>query len=67
MKLIRESTGEPINVGDVAHSFSGDAAIITGWQEPQHAGSTGRVYVQEMNERRFHREYFPSVYGLKWV
>lgn len=67
MKLIREKTGEQINTGEVVHDFRGDAAIITGWQEPRHSGSTGRVYVREMNEQGFEGSYYPSVYGLKWV
>jgi len=67
MKLIYETTGKPVNTGDVAHDFRGDAAIVTGWQEPRHSGSTGRVHVKEMNEQGFTGEYYPSVYGMKWV
>ena len=67
MRLIKETTGVEVKSGDVAHDFRGDAAIITGWQEPRHSGSTGRVYVKEMSDQGFTGEYYPSVYGLKWV
>lgn len=67
MRLIKETTGEEVKRGDIAHDFRGKAAIVTGWAVPRHAASTGRVYVREMNEQGFTGEYYPSVYGLKWV
>lgn len=67
MKLIKETTGEEVKTGAVVHDFRGDAAIVTGWAQPRHSGSTGRVYVKEMGDRGFTGEYYPSVYGLKWV
>lgn len=66
MRLIREKTGVPVQVGEVVHSFRGEAAIVTGWEVPQHEGSTGRVYVKEMKENGFCMGYYPSVYDLKW-
>lgn len=67
MRLIRETTGEEIKTGEVVHCFRGEAAIVTGWALPKSPASTGRVYVKEMNEQGFTGEYYPSVYGLKWV
>lgn len=67
MRLINEKTGNEVKTGEVVHDFRGEAAIITGWQEPRHSASTGRVHVKEMNEQGFTGEYYPSVYGLKWV
>ena len=67
MKLINEKTGNEVKTGAVVHCFRGEAAIVTGWAQPRHSGSTGRVYVREMNEQGFTGEYYPSVYGLKWV
>lgn len=67
MKLIREKTGDIINVGDVVHDFRGKAAIVESWSLPKHEGSTGRVYVKEMGERGISGEYYPSVFSLKWV
>jgi hypothetical protein len=67
MKLIRESTGIEVKTGEVVHDFRGKAAIITGWAVPAHEGSTGRVHIKEINDKGFTGEYYPSVYGLKWV
>ena len=66
MKLVRETTGQPIKTGEVVHDFNGKAAYVTGWAPPKHSGSTGRVYVKEMSDQGFSGEYYPSVYGLKW-
>lgn len=67
MRLIKETTGEEVKTGDVVHCFRGKAAIVTGWAQPNHSGSTGRVHIKEIGERGFTGEYYPSVYGLKWV
>jgi len=67
MRLIKETTGVEVNTGDIVHDFRGKAAYVTGWATPRHSGSTGRVYVKEMNDQGFTGEYYPSVYGLKWV
>lgn len=67
MRLVRESTGEEVKTGEVVHDFRGKAAILTSWALPKSPASTGRVYIKEMNERGLTGEYYPSVYGLKWV
>lgn len=67
MRLIRESTGTEVKTGEVVHDFRGEAAIVTGWALPNHSGSTGRVFIKEMSDQGFTGEYYPSVYGLKWV
>jgi len=66
MKLINKQ-GQTVSVGDTARTSSDEVVIITGWREPQHVASTGRVYVVSTDERKFHREYFPSVCGMQWV
>lgn len=64
--LIYEKTGQPVAVGDVVHS-RGHAYIVTGWSEPRHPASTGRLQVQTMNERKAWAEYFPHVFGCDWI
>jgi hypothetical protein len=59
--------GVTINIGDIVHDFRGDAAIVTDWELPKHSGSTGRVYIKEMNERGTTAGYYPSVYNLTWA
>jgi hypothetical protein len=67
MRLIKETTGVEVKTGAVVHDFRGKAAIVTSWALPDHTGSTGRVHIKEIGERGFTGEYYPSVYGLKWV
>ena len=67
MKLIYTDTGEPVNTGDIARTFRNEPVIVTGWAEPKHSGSTGRVYLREMGDQRFEGEYYPSVIGAQWV
>ena len=55
-----DANNNPVTVGDVIVSFRGEQATLKGCSPPQHAGSTGRVYAGG-------GEYYPSVYGLKWV
>ena len=55
-----DANNNPVAVGAAVVSFRGTRATLEGGSPPQHAGSTGRVYVGGA-------EYYPSVYGLKWV
>lgn len=57
------SDGRQVEVGDSVTGFRGEHATVVGWQEPRHAGSTGRVYVREGT---YESSYYPSVYNLKW-
>jgi hypothetical protein len=67
MKLVYENTGCEVKTGDVAHTFRGEAVYIEGWREPQHSGSTGRVYVKFFGDAGWSQEFFPSVIGAVWV
>ena len=61
--LISTKDGHVIKVGDELADFRGEVWRVTGWREPQHAGSTGRIYV----ERDGHQmEYFPGVFDAKF-
>lgn len=67
MQLVNTKTNQPIKTGEVVHDFRGQAAVVTGWELPRSAASTGRVYVKEMRENGFEMGYYPSVYNLKWM
>ena len=67
MKLVYEKTGVEVKCGEVAFDFRGDPVYIEGWEEPRHAGSTGRVYVKEMNDSGCSCGYYPSVIGAVWI
>ena len=57
--------GQPVSTGDTARTHRGEIVIVTGWQEPQHISSSGRVYVMSTDGRKTHREYFPAVCGME--
>ena len=59
--LVRQDTHLPVEPGDIVFHFRGDEFVLEGGLPPQHAGSTGRVYVEGGGE------YFPSVFGLIWM
>ncbi len=64
LTLVHDSTGRPVEIGELLTDFRGDTAYLTGIETPRHAGSTGRVRVQVGT---WSREYFPGVYNLTWV
>ena len=66
MRLIKEDTGQEVKIGEVVHTHMGKAVIVTGWQHPEHEGSTGRVYVRTMQDNAFEMGYYPSVIGAHW-
>jgi hypothetical protein len=69
MKLVYDSApgpGAKVEVGDEVISFRNERYTVTGWREPQHAGSTGRVYVKPCEDKYFScREFFPSVFASR--
>ena len=67
MKLINKA-GKEIKEGDVLTSFSGEKARFISGTPPHKPGSSGRVYVEEIEMTgKGRREYFPTVYALEWV
>lgn len=67
MHLINSTTKQPVNVGDVAHTFRGEPVIILGWAEPREPNSTGRIHVQSMDECKQHNSWYPSVCNMEWT
>lgn len=65
MKLVHKETRQEVKVGDELTDFRGDKFICTGWQEPSHPGSSGRVNVSQGNIKSM--QFFPFVFGLEWV
>lgn len=58
--LIDEVTQRSVKVADVRKDFRGEPGRINGGRAPHKPNSTGRVHVDG-------REFFPSVFGLKWI
>jgi hypothetical protein len=71
MKLIYDyvdpSVSAYVEIGDRVTSSRNENFIVTGWREPQHAGSTGRVWVKFAENGKFEQEFFPGVFDLKFV
>ena len=65
MKLFYKNTDIEVGVGDAVRTFRGEAVEVTGWREPAHAGSTGRVYVKYPG-KEWTAEFFPSVINAEW-
>jgi len=53
--------------GQEVTTFRGEKAILTGWREPQHAASSGRVYITIYEEDgTYNGEFFPGVIGAEF-
>ncbi|NDF15536.1 hypothetical protein EB061_09470, partial [bacterium] len=62
--LVFEKTLKPVCIGQKVKDFRGDYAVVTGGRAPHKPSSEGKVWVREGTSER---EYYPSVFGLKWV
>lgn len=71
MDLIHENTGRKIQIGDTVVDFRNEmVAVIVSFTKPRHPGSSGRVYVRPLEHKHdedWTQEYFPSVFGLKFI
>jgi hypothetical protein len=67
MKLIDSKTGEQMQRDARVQTFRGEKAILLGWKPPHRPGSTGRVYVEFVEDMARLHEFFPSVIGCKFV
>jgi hypothetical protein len=53
--------GIPVLEGDVVTDFRGDTDIVRGGRPPHKPSSSGFVWTASG------REFYPDVFGLKWV
>ena len=69
LQLVHKATGVPVEIGEVVTDFRGDRQRVTEMIEPHHPGSTGRVYVCDLDDEPTLLSsfgYFPSVFDLEW-
>lgn len=67
MRLVHPD-GRTVRRGDELTARDGTILTVMSIQQPHHAGSTGRVYVEWHDEdKTYSQGYFPSVFDLKWV
>jgi hypothetical protein len=60
-ELRYKDSNERVLKGTKAADFRGHVDTIIGGRAPRHSGSTGRVWTADG------REYFPTVFDMKWV
>lgn len=67
MKLVYKSDGAEVSIGAVLKNGVEQAWVLESSQRPQHAASSGRIYVRSLEEPEYKRELFPHVLGLEFV
>jgi hypothetical protein len=60
-RLIYLAEDMPVRKNATAFDFRGHAAVITGGRAPHKPSSTGKVWTSDEGE------YYPGVFGMKWV
>lgn len=58
--VVNSKTRKRIAIGDKVAGFRGETYILSGFQPPRHAGSTGRVDLRNPQDE-YVGEFFPSV------
>lgn len=67
MKLINSITKQEVKIGDAVISFRGEKYKVRSWSEPEHAGSTGRMYVEESEAYGRRMYFYPAVFNCEFV
>ena len=60
MKLIHNTTGSQVQVGDKVKSFRGENAVVKRFSKPHKPASQGKVLTTL-------GEHYVAVYDMKWV
>ena len=55
--------GQRIAIGDTVKDSRGTKVILSGFQPPRHAGSTGRVDLRSHSDNVYLGQFYPSVIG----
>jgi len=62
--LLVDKAGMAVPKGTRLKTQDGEEYELTGGRPPQHEASTGRVWVVDLDMNA--REFFPTVFDLKW-
>jgi len=63
--LVFEKNLSPVCVGQKVQSR--ESYIVTGGRAPHKPSSSGRVYVKQVGGDKWGREFFPTVFKMKWI
>lgn len=66
MRLVYETTGEEVKVGDIVTTFRGKKCEVKYFAPPHKPSSEGKITVQEEG-CTFCSEYYVGVIGAKWI
>ena len=66
MRLINQTTGEPIRTGAIVADFRGTRWVLEGGRPPHKASSSGFVWLRSIDGRGLSREFYAHVIGAKW-
>lgn len=66
-KLVWQASNGDAEKGEVLTCFRGEYYVLMGGTPPHKPSSTGRVWVRLLDNPEWNREFFPSVFDLKWI
>lgn len=67
MILVDQETNQPVEQGATVKSFRNEEYILTGGKPPHKPSSQGFVYVSPADMPQGNNEFYPNVFGLKWI
>lgn len=65
--LVHQDSGERTVKSEMVKCFRNETYILEGGNPPHKSSSQGKVWVSLLGNKNFNREYYPSVFGLKWI
>lgn len=65
MRLVRRDNS-PVFPNDTVTDFRGDTAEIIGGRPPHRPGTSGYVWVITPDDELTMREFYPTVFDLRW-
>lgn len=66
-KLVHSGTGEAVVEKELVHDRDNEVWVVEGGTPPHKPSSTGRVWVRLLDNAKWNREFFPTVFNMKWV
>tara|TARA_R110000764_G_scaffold7216_4_gene25982 strand:- start:474 stop:710 length:237 start_codon:yes stop_codon:yes gene_type:complete len=65
--LVNKETKDDVNIKDLIKTFREEEWILEGGIPPHKPSSTGRVWVSSVGNPNWNREFYPSVFNMKWI
>ena len=65
--VLLNKNDEKVVAKELIKTRDGEAWIIEGGTPPHKPSSSGRVWVRLLDNPEHNREFFPTVFNLKWV